>query len=556
MQLRLFSGLILFIFVLTHLLNHMAGLHSVAWMNDGLVAFELVWRSLPGTVLLYGSLLVHLVLAVVTLWRRDNLTMNWRDGLQIGLGLLVPLLVAGHVAGTRLAWEFYDTVSSYDLVLLYNWITNPVAGIQLAVLVVAVWLHGVMGLRHWLRLKPWFREASPLLFAASILVPVLGLLGFVQGGRAVEAFATDPDWTLQLYTRANLLETRNDVVAMVNAAQPAVLTALSVVLVLIALGRPLRTALARKRLPVRISYPHGHHVDIQRGVSVLEASRRGRIPHASVCGGRGRCSTCRIRVGTGLNALQPPHSDESRVLERIKAPDDVRLACMLRPTADITVTPLLAPTGSGDRVLSSHLPRGGEEREIAVLFADLRGFTSLSEEQLPYDTVFVLNRYFAAMGAAIEEAGGHVDKFIGDGVMAIFGLQGDFELAKQQSLVSAANMARALDRLNESLADDLPQPLRMGIGIHAGAAVVGEMGYGSTLGMTAVGDVVNTASRLEASTKEFGAQLVVSEAVLGNTKAEDPCSERHEISIRGRRGMLAVRAYAAATDVIRQTATG
>ena len=141
-------------------------------------------------------------------------------------------------------------------------------------------------------------------------------------------------------------------------------------------------------------------------MSVLEASRAAGIPHASVCGGRGRCSTCRVRVGAGAAQLPPPAADEARVLARIgDAGGGVRLACQLRPTHDLEVTPLM-PAGAGPSDIRVQVnPGQGIEREIAVLFADLRAFTRMAEGRLPYDVVFVLNQYFRAMGQAIEEAG-------------------------------------------------------------------------------------------------------------------------------------------------------
>src|SRR5205814_7500895 len=135
--------------------------------------------------------------------------------------------------------------------------------------------------------------------------------------------------------------------------------------------------------------------------------------------------------------------------------------------------------------------------------ADIRGFTALSEGRLPYDIVFVLNRYFAAMGRAVESAGGRVDKFIGDGVMALFGVSNTPEEGCRQALAAARLMSVRLVELNEALRAELNEPLRIGIGIHAGSVIVGEMGYGSATTITAIGDAVNTASRLESLCKEF-----------------------------------------------------
>jgi adenylate cyclase len=176
----------------------------------------------------------------------------------------------------------------------------------------------------------------------------------------------------------------------------------------------------------------------------------------------------------------------------------------------------------------------GEEREISILFADLRDFTRFSERKLPYDVVFVLNRYFASMGSAVEEAGGYLDKFIGDGVMALFGVDGGADRGARQSLDAACLMSKRLDELNQALTAELEEPLRIGIGIHAGPAIIGEMGYGQATSLTAVGDAVNTASRLEAMTKEYKAQLVVSDTVADHAGVDLSDFPSHQLEVRGR----------------------
>jgi adenylate cyclase len=273
-------------------------------------------------------------------------------------------------------------------------------------------------------------------------------------------------------------------------------------------------------------------------------SRLAGIPHASVCGGRGRCSTCRVRVGGPDRAkLPPPSVDEQKVLARVGAPVNVRLACQLHPPPGrYRITPLL-PASAGPVEAYRRQPQAhGGEHYIAILFADIRGFTSISEGKLPYDVVFLLNRYFRATGQAIEAAGGRLDKFIGDGVMALFGLTSEPEVACRQALDAARRMAAALDDLNEAMSGDIDQPLRIGIGLHSGPTIVGEMGYERATHLTAIGDTVNIASRLEQLTKEFAAELVVSQELLDRAGVDLGAYESHDVEIRGRQGRLTVRA--------------
>ena len=176
----------------------------------------------------------------------------------------------------------------------------------------------------------------------------------------------------------------------------------------------------------------------------------------------------------------------------------------------------------------------GSEREIAILFADIRGFTALSEGRLPYDVVFILNRYFAAVGRAVESAGGRVDKFLGDGVMALFGIESGAQQGCREALTAARLMSERMGELNASLRGEIERPLRIGIGIHAGPIIIGEMGYGGATAMTAIGDAVNTASRLEELTKEYTVELVVSEAVVSRAGFDLSGFPRQEVEIRGK----------------------
>jgi adenylate cyclase len=263
-----------------------------------------------------------------------------------------------------------------------------------------------------------------------------------------------------------------------------------------------------------------------------------------VCGGRGRCSTCRVQIVDGTEALPAPSPDERRVLERIGMPPGVRLACQTRPTGDVSVRPLLPPTARPSEGYRRPRSLAGDEQEVTVLFADLRKFTTLAERRLPYDVVFFLNRYFEAVGRAIEGAGGITNQFTGDGVMALFGVDSDPDDGCRRALVGARAMVDAVDALSATMIDELDEPLRIGIGIHTGGAVVGRMGYGGTMYLTAVGDTVHVASRFQDLTKEYEAQLVISEQVAERAALDVSTFPRHQIVVRNRREPLAIRVIA------------
>lgn len=531
-RIRLATGLILFAFVTTHLLNHALGVVSLEAMEEGRRLFLLLWRNAAGTALLYLSLIAHMLLAAYALYARRSLRVSGAEAMQLVLGFSIPLLLALHVVGTRGASQMFGTVDSYAYVLLAQWRFSDTAVYWQSLGLYAAWIHGCIGLYFWLRLKPGFRAWMPVCYAAAVLVPVVAWLGYYAGGREVLALAADLEWlrgALRAIQPPNAAEAGD-----IGDTAFAIRTFVGGLIALALAGRLVRTLVERRRGFVRIRYPGEKVVRVAAGVSILEASRLNAIPHASVCGGRGRCSTCRVRIVDGADNLPEASAEETRVLERVGAPPGVRLACQLVPAGDISVMMLLPPNASLQEVYRAGTGNAGQERDIAILFADLRSFTEFSEKKLPYDVVFVLNRYFAQMGSAVEEAGGHLDKFIGDGVMALFGTRSDIGTGARQALAAAGGMARRLAELNEQLGAELDTPLRIGIGIHAGPAIIGEMGYGTATGLTAVGDAVNTASRLEAMTKEFSAQLVISEDVALHAGLATDGLEVHQTSVRGR----------------------
>jgi adenylate cyclase len=535
---RLLTGSILFFYLTTHFLNHTLGLISLEAMEAGRIWFLALWRNPIGTAAFYGSLLTHFGLALWAIYQRHHLRMPFWEVLQLLLGLCIPPLLATHFAGTRLAYEWYGVEDLYAKTVLALWHTTPANGIRQALLIAIAWTHGCIGLFFSLRLRPWFPRYSIALFAAALLLPVLALLGFVQAGREVEFIMTqDPTFVDQLKQATNA-SAPGDGSALVRV-RDGIVYGFFGCLGLVMIARVLRQLAARRSL-IRISYGDGRAVEVPRGFSVLEASRFAGIAHASVCGGRGRCSTCRIRVGAGLTQLPPPSASEQRVLQRIGAPPAVRLACQLRPAANVSVTPLLPAGAQASDGYAQPSYLAGQERTIAVMFADLRTFTGIAEQKLPYDLVFLLNSYFEAVGESIISAGGIVDKFIGDGVMALFGVESGPEEGCRQALRAARGMVERVNGLSESLSSELAQPLRIGIGIHCGPAIVGQMGYGPTVHVTAIGDTVNVASRLQDSTKEYGCQLVISDEVARRARLNTAQLLRHELTVRNRRETLSI----------------
>ncbi len=530
-NIRLYSGLTLMLFLSMHLINHSLGLISLSAMESGRQVFTWIWRSPPGTTLLGLALLAHVILTTFRLLNhRSFKRIPPKEILQIILGLSIPPLMIGHVIGTRIAHETFGINDTYAYVVYSIWVATPIqALLQTAGLLVA-WAHGCLGIHFWLRLKPWYEQSFPYLYTIAIILPIMALCGFLLAANTVEVLARDTEWRNQLFAGLNL--TQDDVNWAYQVRSVGLKSMIGVLAILFA-SRLFWFQHFRKDRLITITYPDDKKVSAPPGTTILDISRQGDIPHASVCGGRGRCSTCRIRISAGADNLDPPSDEELAVLLRVGASEGTRLACQVSAMTDMTVMPLLPDRANHRHSFSKPAYLQGREKDIAILFADLRAFTKFSESKLPYDVVFVINQYFRHMGGAIEGAGGHLDKFIGDGVMALFGLEDDTVTAAQKALKGAKAMVEALDAMNQTLVSDLEEPLRIGIGIHMGQTIIGEMGYGKATSITAIGDAVNTASRLEAMNKEYSSQIIFSDRIAKEAGFNGP-SEEEEVLVRGR----------------------
>jgi adenylate cyclase len=511
-RVRLYTGLVLFSYISAHLMNHSLGNYSLAWAESGLLIHRLVWQSAIGTTVLYGAFVLHFALGLYALYERRMVHWTGSELAQLLLGLAVPPLLASHLAGTRIAFAAYGIDKGYAQVLYSLWVASPRMGVvQLALLIVA-WAHGAMGIRFWFRLQPWFARVRGLLLCAAVLLPVLALLGFLQSGREVAALAQDPGWRAVALAPERtgvpaenlwLGNLRDDFLVFDGGA-----------ILLVLLARLARARLEKLSPRYTVTYPDGRRQTLSVGFSVLEASRLAGIPHASLCGGRGRCTLCRVRL-IGPSDLPPPSPTELRLLRRLGAdPATVRLSCQIRPAADISVVPLVS-SGETESLMrrrrAASLPR---ERYLVFVFVDMRNSTQLAASRPPFDAMFILGRFVSAVSEAAIEAGGQPAEFRGDAVVAVFGQRTDARTACRQAFASLKLIARNLGRLGDLLVNDLRGPLRYGIGVDGSSTVSGEIGYGEHTTVTAFGDALSVAARLQDMTKELGCEALVSDAVM------------------------------------------
>ncbi len=231
------------------------------------------------------------------------------------------------------------------------------------------------------------------------------------------------------------------------------------------------------------------------------------------------------------------------MLGRVGTPDpSIRLACQLRPTCDISFFQLFLPHTMSADGHDSNPTRIGQERYLVNMFVDMRGSTRMAEKRLPFDTVFIVNRFLGAVSQAVLESGGMPNQFVGDGMLALFGLSTTRQEACRQALRAAAMIAANVDELNKFLEHDLREPIRFGIGINGGEVIVGDIGYRDHMVFTALGDAVNVAARLQDMTKSLACEVVVSDEVRATAGLAADALPQHDVEIRGRNEPMIVRA--------------
>jgi adenylate cyclase len=532
-QIRLACGLVLFAYLISHFLNHALGNISMDALADGVYYHTVFWQFLPVTIAFYTAALVHAGLGIWALYQRRQFRWRAIEPLQLVLGLSIPALIIAHITGVRLGETLFGHEKLYPQVFYAYWVAWPYKILQMYAVLLIAWIHGCIGLYFWLRMRAFYKRAAPFLLAAAVLIPTLAMLGLYQGGRSVVAASASAAWRAenlgpqQVGTAADQL--------VLDGIVDYFLIGYLGLLGLVLAARGARAIAERRGGMINLSYGNGRTVRVPRGLSVLEASLRYNVPHASVCGGRARGSTCRIRVIGDCSTLPEPSPREAFVLNRVGASDpSIRLACQLRPETDLSFFQLFMPHAMSANAHASHPHRIGQERYLVSMFVDMRGSTRLAENQLPFDTVFIVNRFLGAVSQAVIECGGQPNQFVGDGQLALFGLAAGPQAACRQALRAAAMIAINVDELNQFLSHDLREPIRFGIGIHGGEVIIGDIGYRDHMVFTALGDAVNVAARLQDMTKSLGCEAIISEEVRITGGLADDALPQQEVTIRGR----------------------
>ncbi len=535
-KLRLYGGLVLFLFVTGHLINLSMGLISIDAMNRGAKILLNPWHSPFGIILLTGAFSSHISIAIWSICKRRTLKMSINEKVQIILGLLAPLLLFGHVIGIRFSPGADDYIATYDTTIALLWVIFPWRGLIQAGAILVVWSHGCIGIDKWLNHYATYVKFKLFAVFLAGLVPTVAIAGYVAAGNHILQAAEQENWILDLFAKANLYPQMID---MANAREFKFQIGFVAFLLILFIAHTIRPFLGSRASKPRIFYSPGEKViELIANATLLESIRAADVPHAPVCGGQGRCSTCRVRIGQGAGDLPPPTEKETNILSPAALAFSIRLACQLYPAKDLEVTAILKPGGGQRRFGINSKYQPAKERDVAFLFVDIRNSTALSEERLPFDVVYILNLFFAEMADALDETKGHYAQFNGDGLMAIYGMESGPIQGCEEAIEGAKTMFSKLVQLNERLKTELPAGLKIGIGIHAGDAVVGSMGPPDAPIISALGDNVNIAARLESLTKEYDVPLVISTTVAKRSGLVMDHIPVHTVLVKGRTRMV------------------
>ena len=292
---------------------------------------------------------------------------------------------------------------------------------------------------------------------------------------------------------------------------------------------------------LRISYlPDAREVEASAGETILQAALRAGIRLTHACGSNARCSTCRVAILEGLDNCTPRTDAEQAIADHLRFKPMIRLACQTHVIGPMSARRLVLDDEDEELAVESMsdpvVEAAGEERHVAILFADIRGFTAFAEKLLPYDVIHALNRYYNRIGRIIHGHGGVIDNYMGDGILTVFGLE-ETERVVSRALQAGLDMLQAVEAMKPYFQALHGRSFDIGIGLHYGAVVVGSIGWGAYKRRTVVGDAVNFASRVEAANKTAGTNFLISDDAYRRAGHEVEVNQCPPWEIRGKTGM-------------------
>jgi class 3 adenylate cyclase len=274
--------------------------------------------------------------------------------------------------------------------------------------------------------------------------------------------------------------------------------------------------------------------------TLLAAALRQGIDHTHACGGNARCSTCRVVILKGNEHCSPRAGEEAALSRQLNFPGDMRLACQTRISGDVQVRRFVVDELDYQLVLTQreNFMAGnqlGEIKRVAILFADINGYTPFAESLPPYDVVHVISRYFHLMGNVVKEYRGQILDYYGDGFMACFGLT-ESEGAALQSVRAGLQLFAALESLNGYLRKVYGRTFGIRVGVNYGEVIWSKIGIQDMEKLAAIGDAVNLASRIEQANKGLGTHFLISEGAYREVEKEVSIKGVFEVNLKGKAG--------------------
>ncbi len=274
--------------------------------------------------------------------------------------------------------------------------------------------------------------------------------------------------------------------------------------------------------------------------TILQATLAAGINHTHACGGRGKCSTCRVSIMEGLENCIPRNEAEQKMSDKLNFPADIRLACQTNINGNISIRRMVSDKLDMD-IISEQFSNDskialGSQQKLTIVFTDIINYTPFAEKFPPYDIVHVLNRYYRIMNAIIQENNGFISDVAGDGILAVFGTDKKSNNSVLDAIHAVEGMNEKLDLFNKYLEENFNIQFRIRAGVHYGNVIVGPFDTGEMKKTAVIGDNVNYASRIESANKEFGTKLLLSEEAYQEIKETYPKYNSFEATLKGKTG--------------------
>ncbi len=273
--------------------------------------------------------------------------------------------------------------------------------------------------------------------------------------------------------------------------------------------------------------------------TILQASLEAGIPHYHACGGKARCSTCRIIVQEGEQYLSSPNKAELKLREQKKFPENVRLACQTKVIAsNVKIQRIIKDEADLDLYVygksSENIQTVGDEKSMALFFLDIRDFTPFIEKHLPFDVIHIIRRLNILFNEVIVQHKGKILEYSGDGFYAVFGFDEPVNIAVNNAYQAGKQILLSLPKLNDNyITKYFDYKIDVGIGLHAGRVIVGKTGVKENNLYTVMGLPVNVAARLESATKEMNNNFIVSDYVYDMLADQNDSREQKQINLKG-----------------------